>query len=110
MDQPTQTLTITALTATGLAYDIDFPLHPNTRSSDAVADLVTRMLATLSQGVARHHGLSDGDILQALAMTLAVRARMASNDPEEMKKLVLDLAETAFDAAQASEATLTGHA
>jgi len=110
MESTNQTLTITALTATGLAYDIDFPLHPSTRSSDAVADLVTRMLSTISQGVARHQGLSDGDILQALAMTLAVRARMASNDAEQTRTLVLDLAETAFDAAQASQAQLTGHA
>jgi hypothetical protein len=42
------TLTITALTSSGHAYDIDFPLHPQTRSSDAVADLVTAQLAAIS--------------------------------------------------------------
>lgn len=104
------TLTITALTATGQAYDIDFPLHPNTRSSDAVADLVTAQLATVSEGVARNTGLSDGDILQSQAMTLAIRARMAGNDPVSMKKLLHDLVDTAFDAAQASRPMLAGRA
>lgn len=104
------TLTITALTASGQAYEIDFPLHPNTRSSDAVADLVTKMLATLSDSVADHRGLSDGDILQAMAMTLAIRARMAGGSSESMKKLIGDLFGSAFDAALASKPVLSGRA
>ena len=104
------TLTITALTANGQAYEIDFPLHPNTRSSDAVADLVTAALATVSEGVVRHRGLSDGDILQALAMTLAIRARMAGGAGSSSKKLVVELVDSAFDAAEASQPMLAGRA
>jgi hypothetical protein len=106
----TRTLTITALTSGGLAYDIDFPLHPNTRSSDAVASLVTAQLATIGAAVAAHPGLSDGDILQALTMTLGVRARMAGAAPESMKQMVHDLFDGAYGAALASTPTLAGRA
>ena len=104
------TLTITALTSGGQAYDIDFPLHPNTRSSDAVASLVTAPLATISSAVAAHPGLSDGDILQALTMTLAIRARMAGASPDSMKQLVRELFDDAYGAALASTPILAGRA
>lgn len=105
-----KTLAITALTAGGQAYEIDFPLHPNTRSADAVADLVTAQLATVSEQVAKHRGLSDGDILQAMAMTLAIRSRMAGGSPESMNKLMGELFETAYTAALASQPMLAGRA
>jgi len=104
------TLTITALTSSGHAYDIDFPLHPQTRSSDAVADLVTAQLAAISEIVARHTGLSDGDILQSLALTLAVRARMVESSPESMTKLVHDLFDTAYEAARSAAPVIAGRA
>lgn len=104
------TLTITALTSTGHAYDIDFPLHPQTRSSDAVAALVTAQLAAISEEVGRHPGLSDGDILQSLAMTLAIRARMAGGSAEGMTVLVRELFDTAFEAARAAEPVMAGRA
>lgn len=105
-----ETLTITTLTSHGQAYDIDFPLHPNTRSADAVGALVTGQLVAISAAVANHKGLSDGDILQALAMTLAIRARMAGSTAESMQTMVHDLFDSAYAAALASAPTLTGHA
>ena len=108
--RPSQQLTITALTSSGHAYDIDFPLHPQTRSSDAVADLVTAQLAAISEIVARHPGLGDGDILQSLAMTLAVRARMVDSSPESMTKLVHDLFDTAYEAARTAAPVIAGGA
>lgn len=104
------TLTITALTASSQTYDIDFPLHPLTRSSEGVGALVTAALETISQGVAAQRKLSDGDILQGLAMTLAIRARMAGGSSESMKKLVHELFDEAFDAALAAPLTQAGHA
>ena len=104
------TLTITTLTSTGQAYDIDFPLHPNTRSSDAVASLVTGQLATISAAVAAHPGLSDGDILQALTMTLAIRARMTGASPDSMGQMVHALFDSAYTAALASQPVMAGRA
>ncbi|MEW6118929.1 MAG: hypothetical protein AB1593_02440 [Pseudomonadota bacterium] len=104
------TLTITAVTASGQAYDIDFPLHPLTRSSEAVGDTVTALLAAISDTVATHRALSDGDILQALAMTLAIRTRMAGGSADSMRKLVHELFDSGFAAALASPQTQAGHA
>lgn len=104
------TLTITALTTSGQAYDIDFPLHPLTRSTEGVGALVTAALETISQQVAAGRQLSDGDILQGLAMTLAIRARMAGGSADSMKNLVHELFDDAFDAALAAPQTQAGRA
>ena len=69
-------LPYTALTSSGDAFDIEFPLHPLTRSSEAVGAMITGLLETLSRYVESEGDVSDGDVLQALAMALAVRARI----------------------------------
>lgn len=44
-----QILQFVAVTSSGRAFDIDFPLHPQTQSAPAVSDLVTRLLDTISE-------------------------------------------------------------
>jgi hypothetical protein len=105
-----RTLAITAVTASGRAYDIDFPLHPETRSAEGVGALVTDLLDCLSRGLAARREVSDGDVLQALAMTLAVRARMLGADPESTTELVRALFDTAYAAARAAPAYASGRA
>jgi hypothetical protein len=105
-----QTLAITAVTASGRAYDIDFPLHPETRSSEGVGALVTDLLDCLSRTLATRQDVSDGDVLQALAMTLAVRARMLGASPETTLELVAQLFETTFTAARAAQPYVSGRA
>ncbi|MGF1547426.1 MAG: hypothetical protein ACFCUG_08870 [Thiotrichales bacterium] len=97
-----KTLAITALSATGRAYDIEFPLHPQTRSEEGVSRLVTRLLDTLSLTLAERKDISDGDVLQSLAMTLAVRSRMLNGNPDAMLNLINDLLRNAMSAAQSS--------
>lgn len=101
-----ETLAFTALTSSGQAYDIDFPLHPATRSADGVSELLTALLGCLSQQLNPPHNLSDGDVLQALAMTLAIRARMTGPDPDAIEKLVIDL----FSKAHAATRSATPYA
>ena len=98
------TLLFTALTSGGRAFDIEFPLHPQTRSADAVSDMITSLLETLSRHVETRQDVSDGDVLQALAMTLAVRARMLNAEPESMLALVNELVEDAYRAAREAPA------
>ena len=43
-----QTLLFTALTSGGHAFDVQFPLHPQTRSADGVSEIITALLETLS--------------------------------------------------------------
>ncbi|MGF1643381.1 MAG: hypothetical protein ACFCUJ_07015 [Thiotrichales bacterium] len=97
-----KTLAITALSASGRAFDIEFPLHPQTRSEDGVSRLVTRMLDTLSLTLAERKDISDGDVLQSLAMTLAIRARMLNGNPDTLKTLIDELLRNAMSAAQSS--------
>ena len=105
-----QTLAITAVTASGRAYDINFPLHPETRSTEGVGVLVTDLLDCLSRTLASRRDVSDGDVLQALAMTLAVRARMLGASPESTSELVQQLFETAYTAARATTPYASGRA
>ena len=93
-------LLYSALTSGGQAYDIEFPLHPQTHSPEAVSEMITRLLETLTAQVQAQKHSSDGDILQALAMTLAVRARMVDAPPGSTLALVQDLGEKAHHAAQ----------
>ena len=95
-----KTLTFTALTSGGRAFDVNFPLHPQTRSAEAVSEMITALLAALSRQVEGRQEVSDGDVLQALAMTLAVRARMVDADAHSTRALVNELVEAAQGAAQ----------
>ncbi|MDJ0892680.1 MAG: hypothetical protein QNK18_15990 [Gammaproteobacteria bacterium] len=99
-----KTLLFTALTAGGQAYDIQFPLHPQTRSPEAVSDMLTGLLETLSRQVEERKDVSDGDVLQALAMTLAVRALMIGANPDSIKGLMDELLDQAHRAAQTADA------
>jgi len=103
-------LKFVAITSGGRAYDIGFPLHPETRSAQSVSDLVTRLLETISTHAGEREDVSDGDILQALAMTAAIRGRMLDGNPEPIEALTQQLYGQAWDAVQAAEAFTAGTA
>ncbi|KZD12018.1 hypothetical protein [Oceanibaculum pacificum] len=71
-----KTLPFTAQTAGGATIDFRFPLHKDTASPMRVSQLVTTLLGALDRDVRTLGETANGDILQALAMTLAVRAAM----------------------------------
>jgi len=60
-------------TATGAVVDIQFPLHAETVSAVTVSQLLDSVLRTLSREIAVLSNVGNGDVLQALAMALAVR-------------------------------------
>jgi hypothetical protein len=98
-----QILQFIAVTSGGRAFDIDFPLHPQTQSASAVSDLVTRLLEAISEHAKGRADVSDGDILQALAMTSAIRGRMLDGDQSQiadLNRLLYDRASEAASAAQ----------
>ena len=95
-------LQFVAVTSGGRAYDIDFPLHPETRSAQSVSDLVTRLLETITAHAGGRDDVSDGDILQALAMTAAIRGRMLDADPDQIQALTELLHGQAWNAAKAA--------
>jgi hypothetical protein len=91
-------LPYTAVTSAGQAFDIQFPLHAETSSAQTVADLLTGVLGAVSARVEAGQGVSDGDVLQALAMAMAVRARMVAVPPKTSLSLMHGLLDAAFAA------------
>jgi hypothetical protein len=92
-------LDYTAIAAGGDALDIRFPLHDETRSGDAVARMLSAVLEAVSQVVEADGDISDGDVLQALSMALAVRARLVHVAPSVSLRLMHELVDSAFAAA-----------
>lgn len=99
----TDILQFIAVTSGGRAFDIDFPLHPETRSAQSVSDLVTRLLEAISTHAGQRDDVSDGDILQALAMTSAIRGRMLDADPDQIETLTRQLSASAWEAVKSAE-------
>ena len=92
-----------ARTATGDSFDIDFPLHAETGSAMRVEQLVTAVLQTIARELAVGGETSNGDVLQALAMSMAIRARMIHADMASLDRLSKELLHDALEAAAAAE-------
>jgi hypothetical protein len=90
------------MTDTGDKFDIEFPLHPATESPMRVNQLLEDLLSTISRE-ARRDNMANGDVLQAVAMALAIRARVIAADPEVTTELAGDLARAALEAVQTAQ-------
>ena len=64
----------TALTSSGEAFGIAFPLRPQTPPVEAVSEMMTSLLETLSRHAEAHANVSDEDVWQALARASATRS------------------------------------
>lgn len=91
-------LPFTATTASGERFDISFPLHEHTASPVRVAQLASAVLEALDREVAVSPGTANGDILQAVAMALAIRAAMIEAPKEMTDRLARGLVNTSLDA------------
>ena len=106
----TTRLPYTAVTSTGDAYEIRFPLHPETRAPERISDLLSSALAAISKDVELGTPISDGDVLQALSMALAIRARLVDATPGASLRLMHELVDSAFGAALEARCYRTGRA
>ena len=95
-------LPFTAITDTGDKFDVDFPLHEATEAPMRVHQLLEDILAVVSRE-ARRDGMANGDVLQACAMALAIRARVIVADPEVTTNLAKDLTLAALEAVQRAD-------
>ena len=84
-------LCFTTITSTGTSKEIEFPLHPETKSPELISNIVTELLNTISECVNKLENCKDGDILQALSMVMAIRSRMVDINPEHSHKLLQEL-------------------
>ena len=87
-----------ARTATGDTFDVEFPLHSETGDPVKVAQLISLLLEAIDSEMAIAGETSNGDVLQAVAMTLAIRAGIIHAPLETSASLSKDLVSTAFDA------------
>ncbi|MCE2998254.1 MAG: hypothetical protein LW892_00255 [Betaproteobacteria bacterium] len=71
-----QHLPYEVLTATGEKIAFEFPLHPETQSAMRVSQLLGAVLGTLDRELRVLGNTANGDVMQALAMALAVRTAM----------------------------------
>ena len=85
-------------TATGDVFDVEFPLHAETVSAVRVAQLITALLDRIDKDIAVAGETSNGDVLQAVAMTLAIRARMIHTPAATTERLAKRLVDEALAA------------
>jgi len=110
---PQAHLEFTAITDSGQALDISFPLHPHSGSPEAVAAMVSALLQTLSEQVAEYGEISDGDVLQALGMTMAIRGQLMNQDEEsaqQVRQLQHELLQVAQEAVAGARQYVAGRA
>ncbi|MCC5870934.1 MAG: hypothetical protein JJU22_00915 [Gammaproteobacteria bacterium] len=87
-----------ATTASGNTFDFEFPLHADTANPAQVSNLISALLQTLDREIQIQGEVGNGDLLQALAMTLAVRVRMLGARSASVDEMVEQLLGTALDA------------
>lgn len=93
-----------AMTESGNLFQFEFPLHPETGSSVDVFNLLDVVLASLDREVRTIGSVSNGDVLQALAMALAVRTRILPGSQKPLAGLATRLLNDALSApVQAAE-------
>ena len=103
-------LPYTAVTTGGEAYRVNFPLHPETRAPDQVADMLNEVLGSLGDIIDNREGVSDGDVLQALTMAIAIRAKMVKAPLSASEQLLGQLLGDALEAVEEATPQATGHA
>ena len=89
-----------ARTATGDSFDIEFPLHPETRDAVRVEQLLSAILDAIDKDIGLTGDTSNGDVMQAAAMAMAIRARMIQAPPAAVEALSLQLLQTALAAVE----------
>ena len=91
-----------AQTATGDVYEIEFPLHDQTNSAVRVEQLVSSLLRVIDNDIAVAGETSNGDLLQAIAIAMAIRAGIINTSHDTSARLVHQLLHQALDAVAAS--------
>ncbi|HSN72759.1 MAG TPA: hypothetical protein VLT59_14685 [Steroidobacteraceae bacterium] len=92
-----------ATTASGERIDVAFPLHAETGSAIRVEQMLSAILATLDRDIGAAGETSNGDVLQAMAMALAIRAAMIHAPKRLTDQLASELVATALAALDGAE-------
>lgn len=101
-----------AITESGAVLDLQLALNEHTVSPMRVQQLLTAVLECLTRELAVLGATSNGDLLQALAMALAIRAGLVESAPEAALLLARQCLDAAADAVAVARHTRpsAGHA
>ena len=91
MSQSERTFTFTATTSSGRVVEFELPLHPETSSSEHVGSLLEGVLDAVSTLIENCDGASDGDVLQALSLAIAVRLGVGGISDHTAEQLLEEL-------------------
>lgn len=97
------TLPYRAVTSSGTVIDVAFELHPETVSAARVGELLSALLNALDTQVEGGRTAANGDVLQAVAMALALRAEMLPAPREMKEELALDVVARALRSVAGAE-------
>ncbi|WP_416899215.1 MAG: hypothetical protein ACMVY4_05715 [Minwuia sp.] len=105
-------LPYTCHTAFGDTYEIEFQLHDATENPMRTGQLVDAILGAIDRDIDVCGDTSNGDVLQALAMAMAIRSGMIHAPKPVTDQLARDLLDRAIDAMSEANQTSpeTGHA
>ena len=106
---PSKILTFTAVEAGG-ARQISFPLHEHTVNARHVGALLEALLDSITKEINAHQNVSDGDVLQAVCMALAIRMHLVEAPPDAVRAMVAAALEQADDAVAESVVQPAGRA
>jgi hypothetical protein len=93
-----KTLPYRARTEMGEIFDIAFPLHEETQDANRIEQLVSALLDAVDKDIAIAGEASNGDVLQAVAMAMAIRAGMIQASRDIAGRLACGLLENALEA------------
>lgn len=82
----------------GEIIDVSFDLHDLTVAPKHVALLLSAVMSTLDREITPGQPIANGDVLQALAMALALRTEMLPSAPAVKLALAAELVEMALGA------------
>ncbi len=101
-----------ARTQTGDIFDIEFPLHEDTGDAVRVGQLISIILESIDRDLGVGGDMNNGDVLQSLAMVMAIRTGMIYAPRDMTGKLAKDLLAEALEAFSRSNhsAPQSGHA
>jgi hypothetical protein len=94
---PKEYLPFTAV-HTGGAREINFPLHDLTVDAVDVGAMLEALLVSISEQIQLRRNVSDGDVLQAMCMALAIRMHLVEAAPDAVRAMVAATLEQADDA------------
>lgn len=92
------------------ARQIKFPLHEHTVNAGHVGVILEVLLESMTKQIHVNGDVSDGDVLQALCMALAIRMHMVKAPSETVRTLVATILQQADDAVAQSVVQPAGRA